>query len=124
VRFSAWFSILIGAMVFIQWAFFLVSGSVPELETAPWEIGFHMAAEALMAVLLIIGGWALLKRLRWGVTWSLVGLGTLVYSAINSSGYFAQREQWVFVGMFAVLLVGALASIITLSKSRSTGGTG
>jgi len=33
----------------------------------------------------------------------------LLYTLIVSPGYFAQKGQWAFVGMFAVILVLALA---------------
>ena len=45
MRFASWYAILVGILLFIQWLFFLVTGQVPELETAPWEIGCHIAAE-------------------------------------------------------------------------------
>lgn len=41
-----------------------------------------------------------------------------IYSEINSSGYFAQLSQWVFIVMFAILLFGATLSVILLMKQR------
>lgn len=116
MKFSAWYGISVGSLIILQWIFFLASGSVPELESAPWEIGHHIAAELLLASALLAGGMAALRQANWGRTILLVALGMAVYSEINSPGYFAQREQWALVGMFAALLVAALWSITVLLK--------
>ena len=93
--FAAVYAIVVGAGMFGQWAFFLGTKRVPELETEPFRIGFHLAGEFLTAIALLIGGAAL-----------------LLYTAIVSPGYFAQRREWPLVGMFAVLLVLAAISLI------------
>ncbi len=43
----------------------------------------------------------------------------VVYSEIVSPGYFAQLGQWPMVGMFAVLLGGALWSMVLLLRNRT-----
>lgn len=48
----------------------------------------------------------------------LLGLGMVMYSEIVSPGYFAQRGQWAFVAMFAVLLLGASWSAVLLVKTQ------
>lgn len=111
MRFASWYAILVGILLFIQWLFFLVTGQVPELETAPWEIGCHIAAELLMGAVLVAGGIAYLKSRRWGGKILLAALGMAIYSEINSPGYFAQQGQWTLVYMFALLLMGALVSV-------------
>jgi hypothetical protein len=118
MKFPAWYGISIGALIVLQWIFFLIADSVPELETAPWEIGHHMTAELLLAATLLTGGLMALKSLPWSRRILLVGLGMAIYSEINSPGYFAQRGQWTLVGMFAALLVGAIWSVIVLLKSH------
>ncbi len=54
----------------------------------------------------------------------LVGAGTVIYSVVNSSGYFAQRDDWALVAMFTVLLVltvGAAAVVIrALQRGRGS----
>ena len=35
MRFSAWFFLVTGVLMVGQWGFFLASGSVPEVKTAP-----------------------------------------------------------------------------------------
>jgi hypothetical protein len=45
---------------------------------------------------------------------TLVGMGMLVYTAINSAGYYLQRRAWIPVIMFAVILLLSLLSIARL----------
>ena len=117
MKFPAWYGISVGILIILQWIFFLVSGSVPELRTAPWEIGHHISAEMLLALGLLTGGIATLKSLRWGEQVLLVALGMAIYSEINSPGYFAQLGQWALVAMFALLLFGAVWAVMMLLKS-------
>jgi hypothetical protein len=102
----AMFGIFVGVMIAVQWAFFLAAGAVPELETEPRAIAFHIAAEAMLALTLVAGGWGVLRGAGWGQAVLLAALGMLAYSAVNSAGYFAELGQWVFVGMFALILLG------------------
>ncbi len=116
MRFPAWYGITVGSLIILQWVFFLATGSVPQLQTAPWEIGFHISAELLLALTLLIGGIATLKSIRWGERILFVALGMAIYSEINSPGYFAQLGQWALVEMFAVLIFGAAMSILLLLR--------
>lgn len=116
MKFPAWYGISVGTLIILQWIFFLVTGSIPELRTAPWEIGHHISAEMLLALGLLTGGIATLKSRRWGRKVLLVALGMAIYSEINSPGYFAQFGQWSLVAMFAVLLFCAVWSVTILLK--------
>jgi hypothetical protein len=116
MKFPSWYGIGVGALILLQWAFFLTTNSVPELRTTPWEIGAHMFAELSLALALIVGGIGMLRSMQWGGKILLIALGMAIYSEINSPGYFAQSGQWTLVGMFAVLLFGAALSITVLMK--------
>ena len=118
MKFPAWYGISVGTLIILQWIFFLVSGSVPELRTAPWEIGHHISAEMVLALGLLTGGIATLKSRRWGGKVLLVALGMAIYSEINSPGYFAQLGQWALVAMFALLLFGAVWAVMMLLRSE------
>ncbi len=118
MKFAGWYGIAVGLSMFGQWAFFLATGQVPELQTEPIRIAFHLAGEFVTAVGLLAGGIGLLKRLRWAAPLYSVAAGMLLYSAIVSPGYFAQRGQWAIVGMFAVILVLALVSIVNVGRTR------
>jgi peptidoglycan/LPS O-acetylase OafA/YrhL len=112
VIFSAIFALVVGVGMIGQWAVFLAAGQVPELKTEPYRIRFHLAAEFLTAVALLVGGVALLTDQTWSHWFYLLAVGMLLYTVIVSPGYFAEKGQWVFVGMFAVVLLLALVSVV------------
>lgn len=89
---------------------------MPEFQTAPWAIAFHLAAEAATALALIVSGAGLLRGAAWARTVSLVALGMLIYTVIVSPGYFAQQGVWPLVVMFLLLLVLALVSLRKLAS--------
>ncbi|HUS71279.1 MAG TPA: hypothetical protein VM075_10970 [Anaerolineae bacterium] len=104
-RAAAIYAIVVGVLMFGQWAMFLITGNVPELQTEPIRIAFHLAGEFTTAALLIAGGVGLLAVRKWGYHVFLLALGMLLYTIIVSPGYFGQLGQWAFVLMFAVLVV-------------------
>jgi len=106
--YEIWYGNTVGGLILFQWVFLLGMNSVPELKTAPWEIGAHLSAELLVALVLIIQGITALKSIRWGARVLFVALGIAVYSEITSPGYFAQLGQWA--------LLGSALSIIVLMK--------
>jgi hypothetical protein len=109
--FAAVFALVVGVGMIGQWIFFLATGQVPELNTEPLRIRFHLAAEFATAIGLLVGGIALLTGQAWGHWFYLLATGMLLYTVIVSPGYFAEKGQWAFVGMFAILLLLALVSI-------------
>ncbi len=108
--FASIFAIVIGVGMIGQWVLFLATDQVPELRTEPLRIRFHLAAEFVTAIALLIAGTALLTDQTWGRWFYLLATGMLLYTVIVSPGYFAEKGQWAFVAMFAVLLVLALVS--------------
>ena len=124
MKFSAIYALCVGVLMLVQWAFFLLTGNVPELETTPWSIAFHLAAEFLTAILLIISGMMLIRKHLLGKHIFLLAVGMVVYAMVNSAGYFAQSGDWIFVMMFGVLLVLAGISVyqVLVPKIPSTTG--
>ncbi len=116
MRLAAWFCLAVGALIPLQWGFFLATGQVPELRTAPVQIALHLAAEACTSALLLAAGAGALRRRPWAHPAALVGLGMLCYTVIQSPGYFAARGAWPAVAMFAALLAGAVASAVRLAR--------
>ena len=115
--FSAIFSIVVGAMMIIQWTTTLLKKQVEGPEAGisgreKLEMVYHWTAEFATAVLLIVSGAGLLVSAGWGENTFLVATGMLIYTLINSPGFFAQRRQWPMVVMFAVLLVLATVSLV------------
>ncbi|HXF62326.1 MAG TPA: hypothetical protein VNK95_11960 [Caldilineaceae bacterium] len=120
MKFAAGYGILVGLLMIGQWLFFLATGQVPELQSEPWQIYCHLAAEFVTAAGLIFSGVALLRGLVWARATYLVAAGMLLYSVIASPGYFAQQGQWTMVAMFAGLLVLALVSIVQVKSLVSS----
>ena len=111
-----YFGVMIGTMMVLQWIFFLATGQVPEVQTAPYSIAFHLAAEFITAIALIVTGIAVLCRTKWGKIGLLSAVGSLIYSVIASPGYFAQSGQWEMVTMFMVIL--ALSLVVAYFTGR------
>jgi len=108
------FAVFVGVGMLGQRTLLYVSKQIPELETEPIRILFHIAAEAITALVLIGSGIGLLLASPWGTNLFLVGAGMLFYTAITSPGYFAQQGQWGWLVMFTVLIAGGLACIFFL----------
>ena len=122
MKLAGFYGIFVGLMMAAQWAFFIAAGLVPELQTEPIRIGFHLAGEFITALGLITSGTALLRKAAWGRNAYLLFTGMLAYSAIVSPGYFAQQRQWIFVAMFALLLVLAAACALAVARPSIKGG--
>jgi hypothetical protein len=110
------YCLLVGVAVLGLWAMLFVRGQVPEAQTAPWSLACHVAAEVLMAVILLVVAWAGWRgypapRSAW------LGLGMVIYSTINSAGYYAQRRVWGPVALFAVLLAGAVIAGLRIGSA-------
>jgi hypothetical protein len=119
MKFAGWYAAAVGILMLVQWGFFLGAGQVPELQTEPLRIAFHLAGEGATAIALIISGIGLLRSQRWARSAVLVALGMLVYTVIVSPGYFAQQGQWAFVGMFGALLILTGTSIyLVVQRSK------
>jgi hypothetical protein len=120
MKFSAWYGILVGLLMIVQWTFTILAGGVPEFQTVPWEIALHLAAEMTTALMLIVGGITTLKSVHWGKQVLFVGLGMVIYSEIVSPGYFAQLGQWALVALFAILLFGGTISVTMLLRQKAS----
>ncbi len=109
-------SVLIGALMFFQWLFFLTTGNVPELETTPVSISFHLAIEFITAIALIVTGIILrTSKQEWWVL-SAFAQGMLCYTVVNSPGYFAQSGEYALVFMFFFLLIISIINISILYR--------
>lgn len=115
---GAIYSIIVGILMIGMWTAFYVTDSIPEMRTEPIRIILHITAEMTTAVTLIIGGIGLSMNRKWGFPIYLLSTGMLLYTLLVSPGYYAQRGEVAFVGMFAVLI--ALAVIfLALSFYRN-----
>ncbi len=101
--------IIIGIAMLSMWIFLLGKREVPELNTKPTQIYFHLIAELLTSIALIIGGIGLIMNQSWGVAIFFISIGMAIYSTINAAGFYGQLKDWP---MFIILLVFTIISLI------------
>jgi hypothetical protein len=108
----AWYAVAVGVAIIGWWAVEVRGGVLRRPDRSPGEIGLHVLAEVLAAVGLVVGGVLVLADRTASVL--LVGLGMLLYTVIQSPGYFVARRQWAMVVIFAVLTATTVAAIVVL----------
>jgi hypothetical protein len=109
---------IVGSLMLVQWGISLVTRQVPEVQTEPFRIYFHLVAEFSTAISLIVAGIGLFKNCSWARTTYMVAAGMLLYSVIVSPGYFAQQGQWAMVALFALLLIFTLWTIMKVGRFK------
>lgn len=96
------YSIIMGVAMIATWAVLWSVGAIPELTTRPWETAMHLTAEFTTAALLVISGFGLLSGYRWANRINVFASGMLVYTLIQSPGYYLQHNAMILVLIFAV----------------------
>lgn len=96
------YSITMGIAIIVFWSVVWASGGIPDLITKPWEIAMHLSAEFTTAGLLLVSGFGLWFGARWALRVNVFASGMLVYSLIQTPGYYLQRNALIFVLMLAV----------------------
>jgi hypothetical protein len=99
------YAIIIGIAMICMWIIFLITNQAPEKNTAPLKIGYHLLAEFLTAILLLIGGFGLFTKKAWSFQVYLISMGMLLYTVIVSAGYYANLGAILMVGMFTVFQI-------------------
>lgn len=88
--FPAIFAMVVGIGMLGMWAVSYYKNQIPELESEPIRIKFHLVAEFVTALMLVASGLGLLTNQTWAMHLYLVAIGMLFYTIIVSPGYFAQ----------------------------------
>ncbi len=116
--FVGWFALVVGVGIIGLWTLLLATRQVPEVAGGDPAIWFHLAAEYLLGITLVVSG-SLILAVGYEPVPSLLmaaALGGTVYSAINSAGYYARTRTWGVVGAFALVMALATAAlVITIS---------
>ena len=116
--FASVYGIIVGIAMIAQWTSAIVRDRIPRPGDDPvsgrgiFDMIFHWTAEFITAFILIAGGIGLLLERSWGMTVYLIAMGMLIYTVLNSPGFFAQQRKWPMVGIFAVILILAIVSLI------------
>jgi hypothetical protein len=99
------YSITMGVAILTLWTVLWATGAIPEMMTKPWEIAMHLTAEFTTAGLLVISGIGLWLDSRWAPRVNVFASGMLVYTLIQSPGYYLQHRADIFVLMFAAVFL-------------------
>lgn len=122
MTFVSVFAVAVGVLMIVQWAITIISRGVPKPADDPvsgrgfFDMLFHWAAEFITAMMLIVSGTGLMLETDWSATLYFVATGMLIYTVINSPGFFAQQRKWPEVAMFMVLLLLAVISLIVITR--------
>jgi hypothetical protein len=109
---SGIYAIVMGIGIIGLWIMLVRANQVPELKTEPVAIKFHITAEIIMGILLLLSGIFLLIGLSWAPNFFVLAIGLVIYAVINSAGYYGQRKQWSFVIMFGIILIISVSLVI------------
>jgi len=125
MKLVATFQLVVATAMLSLWAILLIAGQVPEVEQGRTDIWFHVGAEVVTAGLLMMAGIALLRSTSpSGPTdrsklLSAFALGALLYTTINSPGYYAELGEWPAVALFGLLTIATIVGIARLLSTRS-----
>jgi hypothetical protein len=111
VTLVAVFMLVVGAAIITFWGVSVTAGRVPELAAGQRAIRFHIAAEIAVAAALVVAGVAVLTRVGPYELLAAATLGALLYTTLNSAGYYVDHRDPAMLGMFAVVGGGAIASL-------------
>ena len=106
------YAILISVSIIGMWTMLYITGSIPEFDTEPIRIGMHLVVELATGIILILGAYGLLNNKKWGYNIYLISMGMLIYTLIVSSGYYAEKGNYFFVGMFAIMLFFTIMLVV------------
>ena len=111
---SGIYATILGIGILGLWFMLLFTRQVPELETEPIAISFHITAESLMGILSLLSGILMLVNLQWSLYLFILTMGLVIYAVINSAGYYGQRKEWGFVIMFAIILIITISLVLLI----------
>jgi hypothetical protein len=108
------YCVVVGALMAVWWSIDIRGGALRRTDRSTSEIGLHVLAEALTAAGLVTGGILLLTGRGSGL--ALVASGALLYTVIQSPGYFLARDELAPVAVFAMLgVLTATAIVVALT---------
>ena len=118
MRLVGWFEFVTGLAIAGLWGVLLATGQVAELTDGRRDILFHLGAEFTTALLLAAAGIAILRTgSQRSAVFAALAAGSLLYTTINSAGYYAELGQWPVVAMFAVLGVATVSAAVALMRA-------
>ncbi len=104
---------IVGIFIAGFWGMLVATGQA-ELKERPWDMRYHLAAEFATAALLILSGAGSFLGLGGISIVAPLALGMLLYTVVNSAGYYAGRGERAMVGMFSFLTVLTVVAVLDL----------
>lgn len=112
------YSIVVGFCMVTMWSMLLVTNQVAEIHTEPIRIISHIASELITAILLIVGGFISIRKVKWGLRVHTLSLGMLFYSVMTAGGYYMQLRDYAMSTMFICLTIATIL-FFTMSLKHS-----
>ncbi|KAB1187762.1 MULTISPECIES: hypothetical protein [Haloferax] len=110
-RVVAVYALVVGVSILGLWVVLVQTEQVGALRTEPFSMFTHLVAEGLTAVALLGAGIGLVRQTDWARPLSLVAFGMLLYTVINSAGYYAQLGEIAAMMVFSGL---AFTTVVVL----------
>jgi hypothetical protein len=112
MRGAARFAIIVGIALIATWAWLLVTGDVPDLDTDPVAMWFHIAGEIVTALALIAAGWGLLSGAKWARRLHILASGMLLVVVIHAVAWYGERgDVWMVVAFLVLAVVAVFFAI-------------
>ena len=99
------FYFIVGLAMILYWIAALAMQKVPEMQTDPVELYFHVFAELVTGFVLIIGSISSYRKQTSGRFILSFGFGLLSYTLIMSTGYFIRMHNWEVVFTFVLIIL-------------------
>ncbi|MBN2300065.1 MAG: hypothetical protein JXC31_02635 [Acholeplasmataceae bacterium] len=112
------YMIIVGIGIIGLWIMLFATDQIPELETEPIAIAFHIFIEIAMGIISFIAGLSLLKNYKYQKELIIFANGMICYSVINSSGYYGDLKQYSMILMFFVILLFSLSCVFLIIKTN------
>jgi hypothetical protein len=114
-RSAAIFAFLAAAVIVLVWIYRLAIAGIPELQAQPWLTWLHLIAEIATAVVLVVGGWALLAGTHWARKAYLLGVGMLLFGALADIGRYADSGN---TGLSIFFFLVAVVSVVFVIRAE------
>jgi hypothetical protein len=101
-----------------MWILFYVTDSIPELKDEPYRISMHILAEIVTGSMLIVSGLGLINKSQWNNYILPFSMGMLIYTLIQSPGYYIQKGEISFVAMFAIIFILTIILLVAYCKNE------
>lgn len=112
------FFLITGLSIIGLWIMLFITNQIPELQTNKVEILFHITIELIMAIFSIYTGFTIIKKHTFYKQMTMFTSGMLIYSIINSSGYYLNLINYPMLILFAIILVLVILSDYIILKTN------